>query len=163
MTQGRPLSPLPRRLLPNFMRRIFLILPLIALLAVVPGAGASSRQTVTFEAPRELLSASTRTETLDQITSFGVTNIRQLVYWRDFAPDPDSKTKPAFDASDPSAYPADKWDNLDGLIAAARIPTPSQPWLLRLLACCLGTLSGGGIVWLIRIAGTLGLNKEAMG
>ncbi len=45
----------------------------------------------------------------------------------------------------------------------ARIPTPNQPWLLRLLACCLGILSGGGIVWLIRIAGTLGLNKEAMG
>ncbi|MGN6370649.1 MAG: prepilin peptidase [Phycisphaerae bacterium] len=45
----------------------------------------------------------------------------------------------------------------------ARIPMPNQPWLLRLLACCLGILSGGGIVWLIRIAGTLALNKEAMG
>jgi leader peptidase (prepilin peptidase)/N-methyltransferase len=45
----------------------------------------------------------------------------------------------------------------------ARIPMPNQPWLLRVLACCLGILSGGGIVWLIRIGGTLWLNKEAMG
>jgi hypothetical protein len=83
-------------------------------------APASPRQTVTFEAPRELLSASTREATLSQINGFGVTHIRQLVYWRDYAPDPDSKTRPNFDASDPNAYPADKWDNLDGLIAAAK-------------------------------------------
>src|SRR5262245_29152721 len=100
------------------MRRIVLLLTL--LLACAPAAGASPRQTVTFEAPRELLSASTRTATLDQINSFGIKNVRQLVYWRDLAPSPDSKTKPAFDASDPNAYPRDKWDNLDGLIAAAQ-------------------------------------------
>lgn len=84
-------------------------------------AGASARQTVTFEAPRELLSASTRAATLDQIQNFGVTRVRQLVYWRDVAPEPDSKTKPAgFDGANPAAYPADKWDNLDGLVAAAK-------------------------------------------
>ena len=101
------------------MRRLILLLSTAALLAR-RDASASPRQIVTFEAPRELLSASSRDATLDQITSFGVTHIRQLVYWRDFAPDPDSKTKPEFDASDPNAYPADKWDNLDGLIAAAK-------------------------------------------
>src|SRR4051794_40155838 len=102
------------------MRRILGLLPLIALLAWAPAAGASSRQVVTFEAPRELLSASTRSATLDQIASFGVTRVRQLVYWRDYAPSPDSRVRPSFDASDPAAYPTDKWDNLDGLVAAAR-------------------------------------------
>jgi hypothetical protein len=101
------------------MRRLIPIL-LLALCWPVASAAASPRQIVTFEAPRELLSASTRDATLTQITGFGVTHVRQLVYWRDYAPDPDSKTKPAFDASDPNAYPADKWDNLDGLIAAAK-------------------------------------------
>ena len=101
------------------MRRLTLLLVLL-LSWPAATASASPRQIVTFEAPRELLSASSRDATLDQITSFGVTHIRQLVYWRDYAPDPDSKTKPAFDASDPNAYPADKWDNLDGLIAAAK-------------------------------------------
>src|SRR3954471_3293160 len=103
------------------MRRLCFLIPLIALLAWAPTAGASARQTVTFEAPRELLSASTRSATLDQIQSFGVTRIRQLVYWRDYAPAPDSKTKPAgFDGADPAAYSADKWDNLDGLVSAAQ-------------------------------------------
>ena len=101
------------------MRRLTLLLVLL-LSWPAATASASPRQIVTFEAPRELLSASSRDATLDQITSFGVTHIRQLVYWRDYAPDPDSKTKPTFDASDPNAYPADKWDNLDGLIAAAK-------------------------------------------
>ena len=116
------LLPTSRRRSPFLMRRLSLLtLPLIALCAWAPTAGASARQTVTFEAPRELLSGSTRAATLDQIAGFGVTRVRQLVYWRDFAPEPDSKTKPAgFDARDPAAYPADKWDNLDGLVAAAR-------------------------------------------
>src|SRR4051812_10834315 len=97
------------------------ILPLVLLLLALPAsAHASARQVTTFEAPRELLSASSRDATLDQITGFGVTHIRQLVYWRDYAPDPDARTKPDFDAADPNAYPADKWDNLDGLIAAAK-------------------------------------------
>src|SRR3954466_9147186 len=100
-----------RRLLP------LLILPALALPA---SAHASARQVTTFEAPRELLSGSTRDATLDQITSFGVTRIRQLVYWRDYAPEPEAKTKPDFDAADPNAYPADKWDKLDALIAAAK-------------------------------------------
>src|SRR3954447_1974977 len=99
------------------MRRI--VLGILLALVCAPSAHASVHQTVTFEAPRELLSASTRDATLDQITSFGVTHVRQLVYWRDIAPSPDSRTKPAFDASDPNAYPTDKWDNLDGLVDAA--------------------------------------------
>ena len=94
-------SPLPPAL--PFMRRILVILPLLAALCWPAAASASSRQFVTFEAPRELLSASTRDATLDQITSFGVTHVRQLVYWRDLAPDPSSRTKPNFDASDPAA------------------------------------------------------------
>jgi hypothetical protein len=100
------------------MRRLLLLFILPAL-ALPASAHASARQITTFEAPRELLSASTRESTLDQITGFGVTHIRQLVYWRDIAPSPDSKIKPAFDAADPNAYPADKWDNLDGLVNAA--------------------------------------------
>ena len=82
------------------MRRI-LLLPLIAVLCWPAAAAASPRQTVTFEAPRELLSASTREATLDQIRAFGVTHVRQLVYWRDYAPEPDSRTRPSFDATRP--------------------------------------------------------------
>lgn len=103
------------------MRRLLLpALTILAALAAPAAAHASSRQVTTFEAPRELLSAATRDATLSKITSLGVTNIRQLVYWRDYAPDPSSSHKPAFDASNPDAYPAGTWGNLDALLADAK-------------------------------------------
>ena len=101
-------------------RRLLPLLTLLAALAAPAGASASSRQVTTFEAPRELLSAATRDATLARITSLGVTNVRQLVYWRDYAPAPTSATKPDFDASNPDAYPPGTWGNLDGLVAAAK-------------------------------------------
>jgi|tagenome__1003787_1003787.scaffolds.fasta_scaffold20954695_3 hypothetical protein len=100
------------------MRRLPVLL-LLAVLCWPSPAGASSRQAVTFEAPRELVSGATRDATLDQIRAFGVTRVRQLVPWRDYAPSPGAKRKPAFDASDPNAYPPDTWDKLDALVAAA--------------------------------------------
>src|SRR3954468_23183963 len=99
------------------MRRLPLLL-LLAVLCWPSDATASSRQAVTFEAPRELVSAASRDATLDQIRGFGVTRIRQLVYWRDYAPSSGAKRKPRFDASDPNAYPADTWDSLDALVSA---------------------------------------------
>ncbi len=40
---------------------------------------------------------------------------------------------------------------------------PQVPWLARLLGALLGLLAGGGVVWLIRIGGTLGFGRQAMG
>jgi prepilin signal peptidase PulO-like enzyme (type II secretory pathway) len=40
---------------------------------------------------------------------------------------------------------------------------PMHPWLARFLGSVLGLLVGGGIVWFIRVLGTLGFNKIAMG
>src|SRR3954464_14276586 len=102
------------------MRRLIPLLPILAALAAPAGASASSGQVTTFEAPRELLSAATRDATLSRITSLGVSNVRQLVYWRDYAPSPASATTPDFDASNPDAYPPGTWGNLDALIAAAK-------------------------------------------
>jgi len=91
---------------------------LLALLAAP--AAASPGQVMTFEAPRELLDDSTRDETLDEIRGFGVDRIRVLVYWDQFAPSPDAKRKPSFDAADPAAYPSGTWDRLDRVFAAAQ-------------------------------------------
>ena len=106
---------LPRR------HTILLVLALAAPAALPAAAPASPRQPVAFEAPRELLADSTRDRTLDEIRDFGVTDIRQLVYWRSFAPRPNAKRKPGgrFVASDPATYPADTWAPLDALIRDA--------------------------------------------
>ena len=107
---------------------------MFALLALVlpAGAAASPRQVMSFEAPEDLLDY-TRAETLREIRAFGVTQVRQVVYWRDFAPSPARKRKPDFDAADPEAYPRGTWTRLDGLMAAAArqgiavMLTPSGP------------------------------------
>src|SRR5215213_4820653 len=90
----------------------------VALCAALPAAApASPRQVVAFEAPRELLDFGARDRTLDEIRDFGVTQVRQLVYWRDFAPRPQAKRKPGgFDAADSTTYPADTWTRLDLLV-----------------------------------------------
>jgi hypothetical protein len=103
------------------LRTILMPLALaLAALALVPAAGsANPKQVTTFEAPNELLDTGTRDQTLDEIRAFGVTQVRQLVYWQSYAPSPNAKRRPSFDAGNPAAYPAGTWDRLDGLIAAA--------------------------------------------
>jgi hypothetical protein len=103
------------------MRRVLVILLLCAAVAVSPAAAlASAGQTMTFEAPRELLDDATRDATLGEIQALGVDHVRQLVYWRDFAPAADSSVRPTFDAADPAAYPEGTWARLDRLFAAAQ-------------------------------------------
>ena len=102
------------------MRRLSLTIALLVLLALPAAASASSTQSLTFEAPRELLDPSTRDRTLDEIRAFGVDRVRVLAYWQNFAPDPRSKRRPAFDATDPRAYPAGAWSRLDELFDAAQ-------------------------------------------
>jgi hypothetical protein len=106
---------LPRR------QTIVLVLAMAVPAGLPAAAPASPGQPVAFEAPRELLDASVRDSTLDEIRSFGVTNIRQLVYWRSFSPRPNAKRKPrgGFVASDPATYPDGTWGPLDALMNAA--------------------------------------------
>jgi Cellulase (glycosyl hydrolase family 5) len=102
-----------RKLIPAFA------LALLAL-ALVPAAGhANPNQVTTFEAPRELLDPAHRDQTLDEIKAFGVTRVRQLVYWQSFAPKPNSKRKPKLDLRDSTNYPAGTWTQLDALFVAA--------------------------------------------
>ncbi len=74
------------------MRTALLTITLLVLL-VAPAAEASPRQVMTFEAPEELLDDALRDAALDEIRAFGVTQIRQLVYWQTFAPGPNRKTQ----------------------------------------------------------------------
>jgi hypothetical protein len=99
------------------MRTRSLILLVLLALVAPAAAEASPRQVMSFEAPSELLDDGRRHATLDQIAAFGVTRVRQLVYWRQFAPRPTRRRKPRFDAADPAAYPAGTWGPLDNLLA----------------------------------------------
>jgi hypothetical protein len=97
--------------------RTILISLVLALILGVPAAHASHAQTLTFEAPRDLLDASTRDGALDQIASLGAHSLRVVLYWRNVAPAPDSRTRPTFDATDPGAY---TWGQYAPLLDAAK-------------------------------------------
>ncbi|MEJ7823788.1 MAG: cellulase family glycosylhydrolase [Solirubrobacteraceae bacterium] len=70
----------------------------------------------------ELLHRSPRriAATLDDLRELGVTWVRVTAGWSVIAPEPRSKTRPSFDARDPTAYPARAWNKLDRLQAMAR-------------------------------------------
>jgi hypothetical protein len=113
------------------MRIALLIITLLALLVAAPAAQAGTRQVMTFEAPDELYDDGRRDATLDEIRAFGVTQIRQLVYWQRFAPAPNRRRKPTFDAKNADTYGT--FGVLDRLMAAAQargikvILTPTGP------------------------------------
>ncbi len=50
-----------------------------------------------------------------------------------------------------------------GLAYFLPLDLPQAPWLMRLLGSVFGLLVGGGVVWLIRIGGSIAFNKQAMG
>jgi beta-glucosidase/6-phospho-beta-glucosidase/beta-galactosidase len=103
--------------LEHLMRRL-LILCCLTLCALPAGAAHASRtQTVSFEAPRDLLDPSTREAALDEIQGLGVRALRVILYWRDVAPDPRSATPPSITETDAAAY---DWSHYDPLIDSAR-------------------------------------------
>jgi hypothetical protein len=103
------------------MRRpllLTLVLAVCAAPAVVPAtAAARPGQSVTFEAPRELVyEPGKRAEAFSTLESLGVRALRIVLYWKTVAPSPASRVRPAFDATDPAAY---RWGGYDDAIAGA--------------------------------------------
>jgi hypothetical protein len=54
-----------------------------------------------------------------QLAEMGVDRVRLTAGWSVIAPDADAATRPAFDESDPGAYPAHAWDKLDRAVRDA--------------------------------------------
>ncbi len=119
------------------MRTLTGLLALVALLALAAPAAASRSQTVTFEAPRDLLDPARRDAALREIDSLGVRALRVVLYWNTVAPNRDRARRPAFDPRDPAAY---AWGQYDALLAAAA----ARGWSVHL------TLSGPVPTWATR-------------
>jgi hypothetical protein len=97
---------------------------LLALL-VAPAAHASTTQSMTFEAPRDLKDPATRTQAFDDIAALGVHSMRLVLYWHDVAPQPDSRVKPTFDETSASSY---DWSAYDPVVAGIK----ARGWSLLL-------------------------------
>jgi hypothetical protein len=98
-----------------------ILLPLLALAAAAlllpASAGASARQTMSFEAPRDLRDPATRDAALDEISGLGVGALRVILYWQDVAPQAQSRVKPSFDETAPASY---DWSAYEATIDGAR-------------------------------------------
>jgi hypothetical protein len=107
----------------------------VASLAAAAAAPASRSQSTLFDLGGAGLNLSTteRAQELDDLQGFGVDTVRVIVPWRQIAPDVGAGTKPAFNATDPAAYPPDNWLSLDDLVRGAKqrglnvLLTPSSP------------------------------------
>ena len=101
-------------------RILLVVVTLTALLLPASIASASSRQFTTVEAPAELLFSGSPDAALDQIRDLGATAIRLQLTWSSVAPDPTGRRAPAFNQTDPNAYPAGAWARWDAAIDGAR-------------------------------------------
>jgi hypothetical protein len=95
------------------------LLPLTILLCLLPcaSASASRTQSLTFEAPRDLMNPITRPAALNELESLGVRSLRVVLTWSTVAPGPNDAQKPSFEPTDPNAY---AWGEYDAVMAAAK-------------------------------------------
>jgi hypothetical protein len=103
-------------------------------LALAAPAAASRTQSLTFEAPRDLMNPDLRAPALEEIGSFGVRSVRVIVTWKSVAPGADSAQRPNFEPTDPDAY---DWGEYEPLMAAIK----ARGWSVLM------TISGPVPVW----------------
>ena len=99
------------------------LLGALALLALcATPASAAADLEATFQDDNELVYVDKQElqRNLDVLQGLGVDRLRITVLWKAIAPEPDSRTKPPFDASDPDRYPAGVWDNYVNVVEGAR-------------------------------------------
>lgn len=93
------------------------------ILAALPSVGhASPTQESMFQDDVQLVYGTDQQvdNTLKTLASFGVDRIRVSVFWAIVAPANDQPVKPAFDATDPAAYPPNLWAPYDRIVRAAK-------------------------------------------
>ena len=103
------------------MRRSSILIATVCALAALlapAAAHASHSQALTFEATSDLKNPATRAQAFDDIASLGVHSMRVVLYWHDVAPQPNSRIRPSFDATDPAGYDWSAYDPvIDGIKA----------------------------------------------
>ena len=104
-------------------RGVLLLACAVALLCVWSAAAAQARGLETIlqddaqllHRPEDQLRKS-----LEDMRRIGVDRLRVTAGWSVLTRDPDGAVKPAFDATDPSAYEQERWRNLDRIVVLAR-------------------------------------------
>jgi hypothetical protein len=98
-----------------------LLLGLLCALLLPAAASASATHESAFQDDNSLIfnTPAGTAKTLDTLAELGVERIRVSVFWATVAPKSDSRDRPAFDASDPGAYPLGSWERYDQVLRLA--------------------------------------------
>ena len=96
---------------------VALLVAALALPLAAAPASASTGQLSIIQDGSFLKSPST---SMPLVRALGARVVRVFVQWSLVAPRPDATSKPHFDASNPSAYPASKWAPYDALVRTAQ-------------------------------------------
>lgn len=100
---------------------ILLLLVMLIGLVSIGTASASRKQMTVIEDPGRVLSSPEESSSsLDETAALGADIVKIPVSWRNYAPEPESASKPAGDLSDPSNYAPAVWTRLDTAISGAQ-------------------------------------------
>jgi hypothetical protein len=107
--------------------RLWMLAAVLAFAAALSGCGADAPPArppiaTIVQDDAELLHRSPQriAATLDDLRALGVTWVRVTAGWSEIAPAAHSYRRPAFDATDPTQYPAGAWSALDRVYEMAR-------------------------------------------
>jgi hypothetical protein len=100
------------------LRSIAICVALSCALAAPSAALASHGQVAILQDDNNLLS--NPGPTLQEMRHIGVQMVRMSVRWSLIAPSPNSRTRPAFNASNPNAYPSGSWAPYDTTVREAK-------------------------------------------
>ncbi len=105
------------------------IVAIVVVLVVGGGGGSGSTQTVApvplphpGQGPESMFTPGsdilppTTAATVAALKGLGVDTVHIYLHWADVAPDPHSRRRPDFDATDPAAYPASGWAPFDVIV-----------------------------------------------
>ena len=120
--------------------RLALLCGALFLCLAAPAAASRTQESI-FEDEHQLLELGpgVANSSLDDVRSLGADSIRSLVLWSRIAPR-GGKRPPAFNATDPRAYPPSAWDPYDDLVRGAGVrglglilspSTPGPAWASR--------------------------------
>ena len=104
-------------------RALGLVVALCAIIGLMPArALASATQESILMDDDQLIYASPShvAQVLSQIAALGINRVKVSVVWSLVAPNASSARRPAFDATDPNAYPPGAWDRYDLIVRLAR-------------------------------------------
>jgi hypothetical protein len=105
------------------MGKLWIVVAVLALVCALPARALASdtQESIMMDDDQLIYApASHVKQALHEMAALGVDRVKVSVVWTLIAPDPKSRTRPNFDATNPGAYPDGAWDRYDLIVHEAK-------------------------------------------